>query len=215
MRDKINPIDTYLLELTGPLDASFQEVERQLKRDDLFGINIGVTEGVILAFFVAAFQVKSVLEIGTQYGYSTKWFLKNLPQDGTLITLEKNEGHFRQASENLNDPRCTIMCGDAKSILSGQLAQKKFDLIFIDANKKAYPDYLRYAKDHVTSGGLIIGDNTFMKNSVFSDAGETKVDPQLTEAMRLFNREMFSDSRFVSCIFPTTEGLTVAYLQPN
>lgn len=211
MRDKVRSVDNYLLELAGPLEAGMERIEQQLKKDDLFGINIGVTEGVILAFLVKAFNVRSVLEIGTQYGYSTLWLLKNLPADGTLTSIEKDPQHFSQAKENIQDSRCTLMNGDAKTILLEDLKYAKFDMIFIDANKKAYPEYLKYAKEHLREGGLIVGDNTFMMNSVFKETTDSKVDKSLTEAMRLFNREIFADSRFTSCILPTNEGLTVAF----
>jgi predicted O-methyltransferase YrrM len=215
MRDNTNSVDNYLVELTGPLDAAMGRVEEQLRKDDLFGINIGVTEGVILSFLVKAFKVRSILEIGTQYGYSTLWLLKNLPSQGTLVSIEKDPKHFSQSQENIKDPRCTLIHGDAKAILLENLKSSKFDLIFIDANKKAYPEYLKYAKEHINEGGLIIGDNTFMLNSVFKETTGSKVDKSLTEAMRLFNREIFSDSRFTSCILPTTEGLTVALYSSN
>lgn len=211
MRTEINPIDNYVISLQGPLPAIFTQIEDQLKADGLFGINIGITEGKFLSFLVKAFGVRSILEIGTQYGYSTQWFLKNLPQDGSLTTIEKDETHYEKAKANVQDSRCHLLCGDAQVILHEQLKDKTFDLIFIDANKKAYPEYLKYAREHVSAKGLIVGDNTFMKGSVFENAKSTGVDPKLTEAMRVFNREIFSDSRFTSCIVPTAEGMTIAY----
>lgn len=210
MRDKSSRIDEYLLQLHGPLDANWTRVEEALEKDDLLGINIGLTEGLFLSFLVKALKIKTVLEIGTQYGYSTLWFLKHLAQDGRIISIEKNEIHHKKAKEHVVDERCTLLLGDAQILLQTELNEHEFDLIFIDANKKAYPQYLAYAKEHVSKGGLIVGDNTFLMNSVFADSsGEQRIDPKLTKAMREFNKELFSDSRFVSCIVPTTEGMTI------
>lgn len=212
MREKNTSVDDYLLHLNGELAPQLKKVEQQLAEDDLLGINIGRTEGTILSFLVQAFNVRSILEIGTQYGYSTLWFLENLPENGRLVSIEKNEVHFNKASLNIQDKRCHLICGDAQKVLFEDLANDSFDLIFIDANKKAYPRYLHYAKDHVRSGGLIIGDNTFLMNSVFESAPVLpKIDTKLVEAMREFNRNLFSDPRFVSCILPTSEGLTIGY----
>lgn len=210
MRADTNPIDTYLLSINAPLPSVFGQIEERLKKDDLWGINIGATEGMFLAFLVKAFRVRSILEIGTQYGYSTQWFLKNLPADGELVTLEKDPAHHETAKTHVQDTRCTLLCGDAQVLLKEKLQDRSFDLIFIDANKKAYPEYLSYAREHINSGGLIVGDNTFMMGSVFPGA-QTTVDPKLTEAMRTFNHEIFADSRFTSCIVPTAEGMTIAY----
>ena len=211
MRDKNNLIDEYLLQLHGPLEAPWKKVEEALINDDLLGINIGVTEGLILSFLVKALNVKSVLEIGTQYGYSTLWFLKNLPVDGQLISIEKNEIHYQKATEHIQDHRCTLLKGDAQTLLQTELKEHSFDLIFIDANKKAYPQYLKYAKEHVVEGGLIVGDNTFLMNTVFQSSDPRGVDPKLIDAMREFNRDLFSDRRFVSCIFPTSEGMSIGF----
>lgn len=211
MRDKNNVIDDYLLQLHGPLESQFTDVEEALKKDNLLGINIGLTEGLILAFFVKALNIKSVLEIGTQYGYSTLWFLKNLPQDGRLVSIEKNEVHHKKATEHVQDSRCTLLKGDAQVLLETDLRNHQFDLIFIDANKKAYPKYLQYAKEHVAEGGLIVGDNTFLMNSVFASSAMATVDPKLVSAMREFNRDLFADSRFVSCILPTSEGMSIGF----
>lgn len=211
MRDKHNVIDDYLLQLHGPLESQWTRVEEALKKDDLLGINIGVTEGLILSFFVKALNVKSVLEIGTQYGYSTLWFLKHLPPEGQLISIEKNEVHHQKATEHVQDPRCTLLKGDAQVLLETELKDHQFDLIFIDANKKAYPKYLKYAKEHVAEGGLIVGDNTFLMNSVFESSDVTTIDPKLVNAMREFNRDLFADTRFVSCILPTSEGMSIGF----
>lgn len=215
MREKTTSVDNYLLELGGPLTPKLLDIQSQLEEDGLLGINIGVTEGTLLAFLTKAFHVQSVLEIGTQYGYSTTWFLQNLSPSATIVSIEKNEEHFFKAKNNINDSRCQLILGDAKKILSEQLQSSAFDLVFIDANKKSYPNYLNYAKEHVNVGGLIVGDNSFLMNSVFAEPTDSKVDASLIEAMRLFNRELFSDSRFVSCIIPTTEGLTVGYKIKN
>ncbi len=202
-------ITDYVQSLLPPKSATLLRMEEILKKDEKWGINIGAVEGHLLQFLIRSFQIENVLEIGTQYGYSTQWMLEALPAHGSMVTLEKDPEHFKVATSLIADARCRFELGDARELL-----QKKqndiFDLIFIDANKKAYPDYLAWAMEHVTSGGLIIGDNTFLFGQVFIGAQAEGSQRSLQSAMRQFNETLMKDPRFHACIIPTSEGLTVA-----
>lgn len=201
-------IARYIQSLKGELSPALKNIGEQLVKDKKWGINIGSTEGHILKFLIQSFRVKSILEIGTQYGYSTQWMLEALPAEGSICTLEKDEAHHAMAKSLVRDPRVTFMAGDAVEILQS-LGDKTFDLIFIDANKKAYPTYLDWSLEHVSSGGLIVGDNTFLFGQVYAQ----EPDPQkndLRKAMQEFNQRLLSDPRFYSCLLPTSEGLTIA-----
>ncbi|MCB9073269.1 MAG: O-methyltransferase [Bdellovibrionaceae bacterium] len=210
MRKDSQEFENYLANLMDwqrPPTLTF--ISEQLKKDEKLGINIGDTEGFFLAFLIQALNVRSILEIGTQYGYSTTWFLSVLPQEGHLISIERDIQHYEIAQKNLHDSRCQLICGDALEVLRSSLTHNMFDLIFIDANKKAYPAYLQYAMEHVNPGGLIVGDNTFLFGEVF-DPGKREVPNSMAYAMHIFNQKIFSDKRFVSCMIPTSEGLTIA-----
>jgi predicted O-methyltransferase YrrM len=209
MRSSKDPINQYVESLTPPLSPTLLKIAGQLQIDQKWGINIGASEGRILQFFISSFQVKKILEIGTQYGYSTQWMLEALPSDGTLTTLEKDPLHYQMAQSFIQDPRCQFLLGDARQLLS-TLESETYDLIFIDANKKAYPDYLEWSEKHLRVGGLIIGDNTFLSGKVFAEeqAGPQQVGMQ--NAMRLFNERLMKNSSMKACIIPTAEGLTVA-----
>lgn len=208
MRSSNDLIANYIQSLKGELSPELKKIGEQLVQDKKWGINIGSGEGHILQFLIRSFKVKNILEIGTQYGYSTQWMLEALPPEGSICTLEKDEAHHAMAKSLVCDPRVTFMVGDAVEILQS-LDGRKFDLIFIDANKKAYPVYLDWALKHVPSGGLIVGDNTFLFGQVYAE----EPDPQkndLRKAMHEFNQRLLSDPQFFSCLLPTSEGLTIA-----
>jgi predicted O-methyltransferase YrrM len=211
MRKNTNPVDAYVKSLLGEqLPSQIPAIESQLIKDDLLGINIGFTEAAILTFLIKSLKVETILEIGTQYGYSTTWMLEALPPHGRIISLEKDEKHHHQAQKNIQDGRCELLFGDAREILQTRLQNQQFDMVFIDANKKAYPDYLTYACDHVKKGGIVVGDNTFLFGAVF-EAPDVVQKNAMASAMHKFNQTLFADTRFVSCILPTVEGLTVGY----
>lgn len=209
MRSSNDLISQYVESLQRPRSQVLQTIEKQLRQDDKWGINIGPVEGQILQFLIKTHRLRHVLEIGTQYGYSTQWMLEALPAQGTLISLEKDPEHHRLASSFVQDARARLLLGDARELLKTLDAQK-FDLIFIDANKKAYPEYLAWAESHVSSGGLIIGDNTFLFGDVFHSEAPEGSQRGLWQAMRLFNERLLQNPEFEACIVPTAEGLTVA-----
>ena len=208
MRSSNDLIAKYIQSLKGDLSPTLKKIGEQLVKDNKWGINIGSAEGQILQFLIQTFKLKNILEIGTQYGYSTQWMLEALPPDGMICTLEKDEAHYNTAKSLIKDSRVTFMVGDAVELLKS-FGDKNFDLIFIDANKKAYPEYLDWALMHVSSGGMIIGDNTFLFGQVYAEEPDPKKE-DLRLAMHGFNERLLRNPQFVSCLLPTSEGLTIA-----
>lgn len=209
MRSSNSPLSDYVKSLRKPLSETLLKIEESLRTHNKWGINIGAVEGQILQFLIKTHSLKNILEIGSQFGYSAQWMLEALPTDGTFLGLEKDPDHHRMAQSFIRDPRAQFFLGDATDLLQ-TLGDKQFDLIFIDANKKAYPNYLTWAETHVSPGGFIIGDNTFLFGQVFGAEPEDSQKKGLWKAMRLFNERVFSNPHFEACIFPTAEGLTVA-----
>jgi predicted O-methyltransferase YrrM len=210
MREANDQIQKYVESLQPKKSAALEKIGAALKADGKWGINIGSVEGGILQFFVHTFNVKKVLEIGTQYGYSTQWMLEVLPADGHIVTLEKDPAHFEKARGFISDKRVEFLNGDAVELLAGLEDKAPFDLIFIDANKKAYPEYLEWAMKYSRKGSLIVGDNTFLFGAALQDTPPADESPGLWRAMRAFNQGIFSNNDYYSCIIPTAEGLTVA-----
>jgi predicted O-methyltransferase YrrM len=144
--------------------------------------NVGREGGALLAWFIRQLDAKRVLEIGTSNGVSTIWMARALgATDGQLVTLEVEPRKVAMATENLNRAglfdRVTIVEGPA--LRSLEAIDGVFDLVFIDADKPQYPDYLASARDKVRAGTLIVADNVSETNeqslayreAVAADAG--------------------------------------------
>ena len=82
----------------------------------------------------------------------------------------------------------------------------KVDMVFIDAEKTGYPDYLEWAEQKLPAGGLLVADNTFLFDTVYMEAPEGEAKMWL--AMRQFNAALAE--RFEAIILPTAEGLSIA-----
>ncbi len=195
-------------------DEGLRAIRDRLVSAGRWGINIGANEGKILQFLISLSNAKKIVEIGTLFGYSGVWMARSLPADGHLWTIERDHEAVRQARKAFEDcgvvEKITQVEGDAIDMLNELSPLGPFDLVFIDANKSAYPQYLEWAAKCVRPGGLIVADNTLLGGHVAeSEKPESLSRAQYTE-MRRFNDLIANDPRFFGTILPTDEGLTVA-----
>ncbi len=124
--------------------------------------NVGPEGGALLAWLVGLLGAKRALEIGTSNGYSTIWLARALSEaGGELVTLELEPVKVEMARANLKraglDRLVTIVEGPAAASL--KVLGGPFDLVFIDADKPQYPDYLREVRRLVAAGSVIVADN--------------------------------------------------------
>ncbi len=177
------------------------------------GMQISPSEGKTLHVLAKLIGAKHVLEIGTFVGYSSLWIADALPEDGTVTTLEFNAENAALAKKHFDaseyPERFTIMEGKALESLEA-LRQKncQYDLVFIDAAKSEYADYLALATPMLRSGGLMIGDNTLLFGNMI-DVPQKQVSESAKVAMRRFNQVIGDDDIFSGIMLPTEEGLTI------
>jgi predicted O-methyltransferase YrrM len=143
--------------------------------------------------------------LGTLGGYSTAWLAKSLPSDGYLISLELERKHAELARENLE--RLSLPCqiditvGDAIQSLK-KLHESKvqaFDLIFIDADKSQYPDYLDWCIKLSRKGTMIIADNMVREGAVIDERSEDLS----VQGVRRFNAMVSGDPRLQATAIQT------------
>lgn len=134
--------------------------------------NVSPETGRFFHFMLQVMVARRVLEIGTSNGYSTLWLVDALEKTGGwLTTLEQDEKKVEMATENLEKAelkeRVEIIHGDARETIED--LDKRFDFIFIDADKESYVHYLTHALRLVRPGGVIVADNV---ESHASELGE-------------------------------------------
>ncbi len=168
-------IDRYIEQLCVPPDESLTQNLKDAAAAGLPTINISPNEGKLLYLIAKMSQAKRILEIGTLGGYSTTWLARALPADGQLITLELDEKHALVARRNLDRAgvghRVEIVIGRGVDSLAQLLDRNEspFDLIFIDADKPAYVEYLHGALKLAHIGTVILADNLIRNGRVMSD----------------------------------------------
>lgn len=172
----------------------------------------GHVQGRVLSMLSQMIQPRRILELGTFTGYSALCLAEGLTSDGTLITIEHNDEMEDAIRRNLSlsplGEKIQLLIGDAKEYLSSLNTSETlpFDLVFIDADKKEYSDYLHLVLPLVRTGGWILADNTLWDGHIIDPAYDK--DRQTT-ALREFNDLVAHHPRLDKVILPLRDGLTI------
>lgn len=171
----------------------------------------GHWQGRLLAMLVHMVRPRTILEIGTFTGYSTLCMAEALEPGALLHTVEIND-----EQEDFTRPwlegspwadRIRFHIGDALQLLRTDALPQRFDLIYIDADKRHYADYYRAVMPRLAPGGYIIADNTLWDGHVLQDKVRTS-DLQ-TRGIMAFNDLVASDPGVQKVILPLRDGLTL------
>ncbi len=212
-----NPLEDraeYIRETFTQEDAVLKDVlERTAANTDL--IQVRPEEAKLLQFLIRSCGIKKVVEIGTLAGYSAIWMARALPEDGHVFTIEHDPMHAELAAESFKNSdvadKITLLGGPGQEMLDGLTdAEAPVDMVFIDADKSLYLDFLDWAEENVRKGGLIVGDNTFLFDAVFSKTPPERVRPETIRTMREFNSRLADPKRYCSTMIPSKQGITVA-----
>jgi predicted O-methyltransferase YrrM len=153
-------------------DKVLREIKRMTKKK--FLPIVGPRKGQILAQVIHEIKPKRVLEVGSLIGYSAILMGKELESDARLITIEIHADEAKTAQENIMraevPPIIEVIVGDAIEILP-KLAEK-VDMVFIDADKREYLDYLRLVENKLHQGSVIVADNA----GIFADQMKDYLD---------------------------------------
>ena len=169
----------------------------------------GAFQGRVLSMISKLIQPKNTLEIGTYTGYSAICIAEGSPQNASIDTIDKNEEltdlqnkYFKKSGFRT---KITQHVGLALEIIP--TIHKKFDLVFIDADKSNYSNYFHLIIDKMNKGGVILSDNVLWSGKVVE-----KLDPkdQDTKALLEYNSLLNSDKRIETVLLPIRDGLTIS-----
>lgn len=168
----------------------------------------GHTQGRLLKMFVEMIKPKNILEVGTYSGYSALCMAEGLQEGGKIHTIEifdELEDFTRPWLENSPwADKIEFHIGDAMEIIPK--LGIKFDMAFIDGNKRTYLECYELVLAHMNEGGYILADNTLWDNHVLETPPVS--DPQ-TRGIMKFNDFVAKDERVEKVILPIRDGLTI------
>jgi predicted O-methyltransferase YrrM len=201
-------VDDYITRLFIQSDPIMQDTLAASEAAGLPSISVAPNEGRLLMLLAQLCGARNILEIGTLGGYSTIWLARGMVSEGSLITLEANPKHAEIARLNIAragfTDRVEVRVGPARDTLSQLAAEgrRPFDLIFIDADKESYPEYLAWSIKLARPGTLIIADNVIRDGKILDP---TDTDPRVQGARR-FNQLLADEPRVKATVIQTVGG---------
>ena len=202
------PLDQYIADHSSPegdyLSRLFRATHVEILAPQMAS---GHIQGRLLKFLVKMIRPRRILEIGTFTGYSGLCMAEGLDEGGKLYTFEV-EDELEDFTRRWIDgspyaDKIEFIIGNALEIVP--TLGEKFDLVFMDGNKREYIKYYEMAMEYLNEGGWILADNTLWDGHV--------IDPERQDAqtngVRAFNDLIRNDERVEVVILPLRDGLTI------
>ena len=169
----------------------------------------GHFQGRVLSILSKIINPKHILELGTYTGYATLCLAEGMQENGTVDTIDINEEleEIQEKYFNLSDYKGQIIqhIGYATEIIP--TLNKKFDLVFIDADKENYINYWNLIVPMMNKGGIILSDNVLWSGKVLE---EVKKNDKSTPILLEYNKLVNEDPRVETVLLPIRDGLTVS-----
>lgn len=169
----------------------------------------GHFQGRVLSMLSKILNPKHILELGTYTGYATLCLAEGLQNDGTIDTIDINEELEDIQQKYFSKPtfkdQIIQHVGNALDIVP--TLNKKFDLVFIDADKENYINYWNLIVPMMNKGGIILSDNVLWSGKVLE---EVQKNDKSTPILLEYNKIVNEDSRVETVLLPIRDGLTVS-----
>ena len=188
-------VDSFITGTLLPHDPVFAQSLRAAEEGGLPPISVSAPQGMLLHLLVRALDARRVLEIGTLAGYSTIWMARAVADGGTVVTLELDPHHAQVARQNFVragvDDVVDLRLGPALDSLAAieKEGGAPFDLVFVDADKKTYPEYVRRALGLSRPGTLLVVDNVVREGEVLDSTTQDQDVAGARRALELLGEE--------------------------
>lgn len=202
-------IERYILSHTTKEDGILTELNRQTHLKVLQPRMVsGHLQGKILEMVSFMVKPETILEIGTFTGYSAICLAKGLTANGVLHTFEINDELEEFAAQFISQSNLTgrIVQHIGSALDLAPLLGIKFDLIFIDGDKREYPQYYQMAKRLIKPNGFILADNVLWDGKVIETPTPTD---DYTRGILEFNKIVQDDPHVQNVIMPLRDGMTI------
>lgn len=210
----IDQVEEFIRQLVPDRTGLLLEIEAEARAE---GIPIVQPEvGQLLLCLVRLQGARRILEIGSATGYSALWLAQGLGQEGTLTTIELDPGRAGRARENFrrwfggSTGPITLLEGDALQILPSIAGP--FDLIFVDAAKGQYPEFLQQIERLLVLGGVLVADNVLFRGMVARE--DEHVDRRyrtLVRRLRQFLERLAGHPDWDTSVLPIGDGVSLSF----
>ena len=204
-------MEVFLEKYREPLPKPLEELERKALSEDVPIIRSGTRD--MLRFLLRERKPKEVLEIGTAVGFSAILMAEYDPVECEIITIENYEKRIPIARENFiraeKEEQITLLEGDAKDVL--ETLTEPFDLIFMDAAKGQYLNFLPRVLELLQPEGILISDNVLQDGDIIeSRFAVTRRNRTIHKRMREYLYTLTHSEELTTALLPVGDGITIS-----
>lgn len=204
---------TYIRSLGPAEDEPLRAARARSEEGDI--ATVPAETGVLLRWLARLGPARTVVEVGSGGGYSGLWLLHGMDPRGALTTIEADPDHQGLAQRAFTEAglgeRVRSILGPALTVLP-KLADRTYDLMFLDASKSEYPGYLIHARRMLRPGGLLVADVALPSVPGASASADPDEEAQ---GLRAFTTGVLEDPAFDSQLLAVGHGLLVAIHHPE
>lgn len=187
------------------LKQLLEETELECRRPHMIS---GAYQGRLLSMISKLVKPKKILEIGTYTGYSALCLAEGLSANGALITIDKDasvtEISDRYFNKSVYRDQISQITGNALEIIPN--LEVKFDLVFMDADKKNYVNYLNLLLEKMNSGAILLSDNVLWKGKVL----DANSNDAFTQAIDSYNKVLATHPKLETLMLPVRDGISLS-----
>lgn len=205
---------TYIESLDGGNSPILETIEQQALEAGVPIIRKSTQS--LLKYILASNTPHNILEVGAAVGFSAILMAENGPEDVHITTIENYEPRIKVARENIKLAECEnkieLIEADAQETIERLADENKvYDMIFIDAAKGQYINYLPFAKKMLREGGILVSDNVLFDGDIIqSRFAVRRRDRTIHARMREYLRTLCDDKDFVTTVLPIGDGMTLS-----
>ena len=198
-------IEAYCVEHSSKPSALSKELQ-EYTQNNVHGSQmlIGEMEASVLKSLIRLGRLETVVEFGTYTGYSALCMAESLPENGKIFTIDVNKETTAIArkfwDQSPHGKKITQILKPGLAAM--EELHEKYDLVFIDADKDNYSNYLKWSLEHLSEKGIIVVDNTLWSGKVLESDGDKR-----TEAIIRHNRLAASLDGYTKTLLPIRDGM--------
>ena len=204
-------ITEYIRQTLEPNNEFLQELEKYAQENHVPIIQPEVAK--LISVLGIMLKPKKILEVGTAIGYSSILMSGFLHSGGKIITIERYPKMIEEAKKNIEkaglEDTISILEGDAEEILP--TLNEEYDLVFIDAAKGQYLEFLNSCMKLLRPGGLLISDNILYKGMIASDSLVVRRKKTIVKRMRDYLKYICNHEQLETSIIPVGDGVALSY----
>ena len=213
--DNINRdyIDVYINSLIKSEDENLEQFRSYCEERNLPIIHREV--GQFIKLTLIKLNARSIIEVGTNVGYSSIFMSKAMNNEGHVVTLERSEKFYKEAVENIKkfgqEKNIEVRFGDAVDMLDD--IDGPFDFAFIDAAKSHYTTFFDKCCNMMKPGGIIISDNVLYRGMIANDDLVVRRDKTIVRNLRSYLEYISNDDRYITSVLPLGDGISVTLIK--